>query len=176
MSNKEYVLNTRNSSERNKNIGNKITLKIPNNTVNFFILYVKPNLITPNFLKLTLTDTNQKNPSEHFVPMVTMLLLFSGFILALKSAKDNRSLSDLFLSLIWISFFIVININSQFLYFNHFNMEILYPILWLITSQSLMIGFIVIKESRHELPIGFLSGNGTGNAGSDAGSGGRLKE
>lgn len=158
MSNKEYVLNTRSSSERNKNIGNKITLKIPNNTVNFFILYVKPNLITPNFLKLNLTDTSQKNLSEHFVPMVTMLLLFSGFILALKSAKDNRSLSDLFLSLIWISFFIAVIINSQFLYFNRFDMEILYPIIWLITSQSLMIGFIAIKESRHELPISFMSG------------------
>ena len=158
MSKKEYFINTRNSLERNKNIGNSITFKIPSDTTNFFILYVKPNLTTPNYLKINLKEGNQSDLSGSFTSWITTLLLFSGFVFALKSAKDNQSLSDLFLSFIWLSFFIAIWINSQFIYFGHFDMDILYPIIWIIVAQSLMISFIAIKESRHELPVSFLGG------------------
>ncbi len=158
MSTSEYLVNTKNLSERNKNIGKSLTLKIPTNTTNFFILYVKPNLTTPNYLKMELTDSNQFNSSESFISWIPILLLFCGFILSLKSAKDNQSISDIFLSLIWGVSFISLAVNSEFLYFSYFDIEILYPVIWIIISQGLMISFISIKDSRQELPISFLAG------------------
>jgi signal transduction histidine kinase/DNA-binding response OmpR family regulator/HPt (histidine-containing phosphotransfer) domain-containing protein len=158
MSTKEFVVNTQNSFERNKNINGSLLLKIPTNTTNFFILYVKPNLTTPNFIKLQLTDANQIDTSNSIISWICLGLLFSGFVFTLKSAKDTHSLSDFFMSLIWLSLFLGLMIGSQFLYFTHFDIDILYPVIWIIVSQSLMIGFLSIKESRQELPVSLLGG------------------
>jgi signal transduction histidine kinase/CheY-like chemotaxis protein/HPt (histidine-containing phosphotransfer) domain-containing protein len=158
MSTNEYAINTQNSFEKNKNIGRSILVKIPKNSTNFFILYIKPNLGTPNFVQLQLMDANQTNLVDFLFFWVPLLLLFGGFTFALKSAKENRSLSDIFLSLTWLSLLVGLTINSQFLYFTHFDTDIIYPIIWIIISQSLMISFLSIKESRQELPVSLLGG------------------
>lgn len=158
MSLKEYVINTQNSFEREKNIGPSVNLKIPKNSTSFFILYIKPNLTTPNFLKIQLTDSNQKNISDSIFSWVVLLFIFSGFIYVLKSAQENKSLSDLFLSLMWLSLLIGLTINSQYIYFTHFDTDILYPIIWIIISQSLVISFLTIKEGRQELPTSLIGG------------------
>jgi signal transduction histidine kinase/CheY-like chemotaxis protein/HPt (histidine-containing phosphotransfer) domain-containing protein len=158
MNTKEYLINTRNIYEKNRNIGDTLMLKVPANQTSFFILYVKPNLTTPNFIKMSLRDPNQSNVMEILSSRLVILLAFSGFVFFLKSAKDSSSISDIFLSLSCLAFSFVLLINSRFIYFSKMDMELAYPAIWIITSQALMLSFIFVKRNRHELSLSFLGG------------------
>lgn len=158
MNTREYSVNTRDLYERNRNIGDTLMLKVPVNQTNFFILYVKPNLATPNYLKMSLRDPNQSNVLEILSSRLVVLLAFSGFIYFLKTAKDTSSLSDIFLSIICLCISFVLLINSRFIYFSKIDMELAYPAVWIIASQGLMLSFIFVKRNRHELSLSFLGG------------------
>lgn len=158
MNTQEYLVNTRNPYEKTRNIGDTLTLKAPANQTSFYILYVKPNLTTPNYLKMSLRDPNQSNVFEILSSRLAIILAFSGFIYFLKSAKDNMSLSDIFLSIACLGFSFVLLINSRFLYFSKMDMELGYPAAWIVTSQALMLSFIFVKRNRNEFSLSFLGG------------------
>lgn len=158
MNTKEYLVNTRSLYEKNRNIGDTLMLKVPTNQTSFFILYVKPNFATPNYLKMSLRDPNESSVIDILSSRLVILLAFSGFIYFLKTAKDTASFSDVFLSIISLGFSIVLLINSRFLYFSKIDMELAYPSIWIVTSQGLMLSFIFVKRNRHELSLSFLGG------------------
>lgn len=158
MTSKEYVLNARSLFEKNKNIEDNLTFRIPPRQTSFFILYVKPNLSTPTILSPKLQQLNSFNMGDAFVSWVIILLSFSGFVFFLKSAKDNASLSDGFLSLSFLAISTPTLLTENFIFFNQLDLEIIYPIAYTITSQGLMLAFLTIKRGRDELPMSFLGG------------------
>ncbi len=158
MNTKQYDYNSFNTVHKNKTSGNSLTLKIPAYQTSFFILYAKPSLLTPTYLKISLSDIKQDSLSQDITNWLCILLAFSGFVYFLKSAKDRKSLSDLFLSFVWLSFSVGLFIHTPHIYIGSTNSEIVYPLMWIFAAQFLMISFMCVKESQKNLSIVFLGG------------------
>lgn len=158
MSKGEFVVNTQAPTDKKQNISPSIALKIASNEINFFILYVKPNLGIPTYLTPSLNTPNNSGVFDIFSRWVIVFLSIGAFIYFLKLAVDTGSLANAVQSLIWLTFSVPIFLCSNFLYIGDWDIELLYPFAWMVATLSLMLNLIIIKESRNELPVSLFSG------------------
>jgi signal transduction histidine kinase/CheY-like chemotaxis protein/HPt (histidine-containing phosphotransfer) domain-containing protein len=158
MNSKKVILSTSKKDISAKSVSNTIQIDVPIGETTFFILYLKPNIGIPLFTTLTLQNLQPLSPLDIFKQWFTIILGFSAFIYFFKTALDHRALPHIFLAALWLSFSIPIFLSTNYAYISSWDMELLYPMVWVFSSLMIMLTTLVISDARKSIPTSFLGG------------------